>query len=78
MKFEIVESKGNELEGVLEGEHLEEIIIHIGGKYGIRSSKLKATYELQNDKSMACVVRAGSRQIIVMIPLVEEGGKSLN
>jgi len=44
----------------------------IGGKYGMRSTKLKATYELQDDQAMICVARAGHKKIVLMRPVKDE------
>ena len=72
MKFKILESDGDQLDGVVEGSNLEDIVALIGGKYGIRSTKLKATYELQNDRTLICVVRIGSKKMVLMKPLAAE------
>jgi len=72
MRFKILESSEDQLDGIVEGSNLEDIVALIGGKYGIRSTKLKATYELQDDQAMICVVRAGQKKMVLMKPLKDE------
>ena len=78
MKFKIEESSHSEIEGIIEGSNLEDILDMIGGKCGIKSKKLKATYELKENRTMICVVRAGRRITVKMVPLNGDEETSAN
>lgn len=66
MKFTVIESKHKNLFGVIEGESFDDVLETIGKMSNIKSTKLHAFGETQNNGLMRYSIYKGNRRIAIL------------
>ncbi len=66
MKFNVIDSRFNRLDGLLEGDDIYDIMDEIGDRYGVDSIKLKAFREMRDENFEVYVILKGRKIIAQM------------
>ena len=73
MKFEVIESKLGKIQGCIEGENFNEILLKIAEEYDVERSILKAFCRRNEEEHVCFAVFAESDELLTMQPYEKKG-----